>query len=91
MWSQRLVVYEKEESELRAKLQQDSGEITNGNEMEEEVKGNLERWKGVLFGGVLPQADFAGDVYRFLAVRYDSSSLFDETKSKNRELNIWPL
>lgn len=68
MWSQRLIMYDKEESELRVKLQQDCEAVTDGNETEKRTKHNLEQWKVALFGGELPQAQFL-DVGAFLTVR----------------------
>lgn len=71
MWSKRLAIYEREEAELRSKLKQNNEESdTKRNELEREVKGNLEQWKDALFGGTLPQVDFGGDIQAFVAVRY---------------------
>lgn len=70
LWELKLLIYEKEEADLRAQLKKDS-EASNTLQAEREtsVASNLAEWREVLFGGKLPQVDFSGDVARFLEVR----------------------
>lgn len=72
LWAQKLLIYEKEEEDLRSKLKHDSD--TNKVEdsaMEKQAASNLKKWRKVLFGEATaaPQMDFNGDIARFVAVR----------------------
>ncbi|CAG5058991.1 unnamed protein product [Parnassius apollo] len=70
LWSQKLAIYEKEESDLRATLKQSVEEKDLlENETEKEVIQNLKKWQELLFGKSLPQVDFNGDVEKFVARR----------------------
>lgn len=70
LWKRKLVLYEKEEVELRAQLDEDSErQYSMLAEAEQHVATNLNLWRTALFGGKLPQVDFAGDVAKFIAVR----------------------
>ncbi|KAF9424547.1 hypothetical protein HW555_000358, partial [Spodoptera exigua] len=70
LWERKLVLYNKEEVELRAQLEEDSEkQYSMLAEAEQNVATNLNLWRTALFGGKLPQADFGGDVAKFIAVR----------------------
>uniref|UniRef100_A0A1E1W5G1 Programmed cell death protein 7 n=1 Tax=Pectinophora gossypiella TaxID=13191 RepID=A0A1E1W5G1_PECGO len=69
LWIQKLHSYEKEESELRATLNQDKGKDTISTK-DAEVLGNLAKWRRFLFGSdCTPQADFQRDVGKFITRR----------------------
>ncbi|XP_053612075.1 uncharacterized protein LOC128676137 [Plodia interpunctella] len=71
VWCQRLSSYEKEESKLREKLEQESSEQpTLASQQEARLVENLSKWKEFLFGADgVPQVDFSGDVGSFVGVR----------------------
>ncbi|KAM3958502.1 uncharacterized protein ACR2FA_007464 [Aphomia sociella] len=78
LWLQKLTEYDKEEIQLRDKLKQD-GDQKLSNVKTEQVADNLVKWREHLFGGELPQADFCGDITRFVNVR----SQWDQFVSDN--------
>ncbi|XP_041980695.1 stress response protein NST1-like [Aricia agestis] len=68
LWVKKLAMYEEEENELRAQL--DVGKKQESSDSSEKDIGNLRKWHQVLFGGtVAPQADFRGDVHKFIRTR----------------------
>ncbi|KAJ8718266.1 hypothetical protein PYW08_002503 [Mythimna loreyi] len=70
LWEIKLVLYEKEEADLRVQLKKDSEQQSILQaEAETTIASNLAKWREVLFGGQLPQVDFKGDVGKFLEVR----------------------
>ncbi|KAL4713785.1 hypothetical protein ACJJTC_012302 [Scirpophaga incertulas] len=71
LWAQKLVTYEKEESELRQKLEEESMQNVEVNAPEREISDTLSKWRKVLFGdgNAIPQVDFHGDLNRFISVR----------------------
>ncbi|XP_039758683.1 uncharacterized protein LOC120632759 [Pararge aegeria] len=79
LWELKLLTYEQEESESRAQMAQNNKQTDSSTLMETEVKGNLVKWRQVLFGGdVYPQVDFKGDVARFIDVRSQWDCYIDE-------------
>ncbi|XP_049702170.2 programmed cell death protein 7 [Helicoverpa armigera] len=70
LWSKKLLLYEREESDLRVQLNEDSTLVnTLKAEAEQNVASNLAKWRETLFGGKMPQVDFGGNVERFVAIR----------------------
>ncbi|KAI5651648.1 programmed cell death protein 7 domain-containing protein [Phthorimaea operculella] len=70
LWVQKLHLYEKEESDLRATLQKASDAQNAASMKDAHVLQNLEKWREFMFGGnVVPQRDFQGDIGSFVAVR----------------------
>uniref|UniRef100_A0A2A4JLD7 Programmed cell death protein 7 n=1 Tax=Heliothis virescens TaxID=7102 RepID=A0A2A4JLD7_HELVI len=70
LWSKKLSLYEREESDLRAQLKEDSTLVnTLKAEAEQNIASNLAKWREALFGGKMPQVDFGGNVDKFVAVR----------------------
>ncbi|XP_059062094.1 inner centromere protein-like [Achroia grisella] len=69
LWVEKLAAYDKEEMELRDKLQQDSQQNELSNVRAEHIVENLSMWRECLFGGSLPQVDFCGDLTKFVGVR----------------------
>ncbi|CAH0587853.1 unnamed protein product [Chrysodeixis includens] len=67
LWAQKLVLYEKEEADLRATLKEE--QTLCKSETEKQVASNLDQWWGSLFGGTRPQADFGGNRDQFLNIR----------------------
>lgn len=68
LWTQKLVLYEKEEADLRATLKKEEQNICK-SETEKQVASNLDQWWGTLFGGMKPQADFKGNQEQFVNIR----------------------
>ncbi|XP_072937889.1 uncharacterized protein [Epargyreus clarus] len=70
-WKLKLLVYEKEEAELQAKLSVHGEDTSKSfNDTEKEVVVNLAKWREFLFGSTAnPQVDFQGDLHRFVVVR----------------------
>ncbi|XP_034833181.1 programmed cell death protein 7-like [Maniola hyperantus] len=80
LWQHKLSNYEEEERESRAQLEQ-SNKLSDSSTFKElEVKGNLVKWRRVLFGAdVNPQVDFHGDLARFIHVRSQWDSYIDDS------------
>lgn len=78
LWAQKLVLYEKEEAESRRKLEQESEDQQKiENDMQKNVSEGLTKWCDMLFGGMRPQVNFAGDFGRFVAVRSEWDKYLD--------------
>ncbi|CAG9116643.1 unnamed protein product [Plutella xylostella] len=73
LWTQKLSLYEKEEAELRDKLQKDSEEKSMSEcESQRRVAENLSKWRHYLFGTEEnPQVDFKGNIEHFISVRFN--------------------
>ncbi|XP_050350057.1 virulence factor-related M protein-like [Nymphalis io] len=75
LWEYKLASYEKEEAELRAKLDEQN-EVENESEIQ---ASNMMKWRKALFGGKEnPQVDFNGDLDRFIGVRADWDQYIDD-------------
>ncbi|XP_038221316.1 regulator of nonsense transcripts 2-like [Zerene cesonia] len=66
IWTQRLELYDKEETSLRSQLTKANSEPVEETIQIETVLGT---WRQVLFGGGNPQVDFNGDIDKFVSVR----------------------
>lgn len=62
-------MYEKEESDLRATLEQSTEQKDVFSKTDSEILENLKEWRQLLFGHCLPQENFKGDVSKFVAAR----------------------
>ncbi|CAH2049637.1 unnamed protein product, partial [Iphiclides podalirius] len=69
LWTKKLELYEKEESELRATLKQGTEQKEVLMETDNDIITDLKMWRQQLFGDCLPQANFNGDVNKFIATR----------------------
>ncbi|GBP18693.1 Programmed cell death protein 7 [Eumeta japonica] len=73
LWMKKLALYEQEENEMRQKLRDDSKNQHDADKKtpKQDIVQNLEKWKKHLFGDfkILPQADFRGDLTKFVAIR----------------------
>ncbi|CAF4861244.1 unnamed protein product [Pieris macdunnoughi] len=66
LWTQRLEIYNEEESTLQSQLTSTKDEPLNETA---NIDNILDEWREVLFGGINPQVNFGGNVERFIAVR----------------------
>ncbi|XP_068622529.1 programmed cell death protein 7 [Battus philenor] len=67
LWTKKLASYEKEESDLRITLKQNTAEVEV--EKDKQVLDVLKKWRELLFGDRLPQVNFKGDIKKFVSVR----------------------
>ncbi|CAG9566391.1 unnamed protein product [Danaus chrysippus] len=68
LWEYKAIIYQKEEKDLRDKLEQNFKQ--NVNVCKSDVVDNIMKWKVTMFGDdVQPQVDYNGNVEWFIAVR----------------------